>query len=199
MIKGANSERILMSLLEQCGTLSIIFPVETHWHGGMVERHRSTAKTIARKLIDTYKVLTTRIFDECCRKPPWPKTACQDSGFSTNKWLFGYDNPLPGSVLDCPNDIPIHDHVQAGGPLARKVNMRETARTTWLQLGNSNLIRRALWKNPDNKGKVLFLVRRFSPIICSMRVDPIRVGPITPNHGMALRLCFPTGFGYFAD
>jgi len=144
MIKGANSERILMSLPEQCGTLSIIFPVETHWHGGMVERHRSTAKTIARKLIDTYKVLTTRIFDGCCRKPPWPKTACQDSGFSTNQWLFGYDNPLPGSVLDCPNDIPIHDHVQAGGPLARKVNMRETARTTWLQLGNSNLIRRAL-------------------------------------------------------
>ena len=55
------------------------------------------------------------------------------------------------------------------------------------------------WKKPDNKGRVLFLVRRFSSIICSMRVDPIRVGPITPNHGMALRLCFPTGFGYFAD
>ena len=54
-------------------------------------------------------------------------------------------------------------------------------------------------KTPTTKGKVLFLVRRFSPIICSMRVDPIRVGPITPNHGMALRLCFPTGFGYFAD
>ena len=51
---------------------------------------------------------------------------------------------LISGFLYCPNDIPIHDHVQAGGPLARKVNMRETARTTWLQLGNSNLIRRAL-------------------------------------------------------
>ena len=28
-------------LLEQCGTLSTVIPVETHWHGGMVERHGS--------------------------------------------------------------------------------------------------------------------------------------------------------------
>ena len=48
-------------LLEQCGTLSTVITVETHWHGA-VERNGSTAKTIARNLIDTHTVLTTEGF-----------------------------------------------------------------------------------------------------------------------------------------
>ena len=34
--------------------MSTVIPVETHWHGGVVERHGATAKTIIRKLVDTH-------------------------------------------------------------------------------------------------------------------------------------------------
>ena len=136
-------------LLERCAVLARVIPVETHWHGGVVERQGSTAKTIIRRLIDFHSVSTIDDLRHVLQEAASAKNSLsRQNGFSRQQWVYGYDNALPGSVLDRPDDLAVHDHLQTGGLFARKLNLRETARITWLQLDNSNRIRRAILQRP---------------------------------------------------
>ena len=136
-------------LLERCAVLAKVIPVETHWHGGVVERQGSTAKTIIRRLIDFHSVSTIDDLRHVLQEAASAKNSLsRQNGFSPQQWVYGYDNALPGSVLDRPDDLAVHDHLQTGGLFARKLNLRETARITWLQLDNSNRIRRAILQRP---------------------------------------------------
>lgn len=138
------------TLLEQVSTLATVTPVECHWQGGLVERHGATVKTIMRKLVDVHSIADVDSF-RCALQEA---ASCKNSlsrrnGFSPLQWVFGYDNALPGSVLDRPGDLAVHDHVHSGGnSFAVRLNIRETARLTWMQLDNSNRIRRAILTRP---------------------------------------------------
>ena len=136
-------------LLEMVGTMATVIPVEAHWRGGVVERHGATAKSIIRRLMDVHSVSTDEEFRCVLQEAASAKNSLSKrNGFSPLQWVLGHDHSLPGSVLDRPHDLSIHDHLQAGGKFAQKWNMRETARITWLQLDNSNRIRRAILARP---------------------------------------------------
>ena len=137
------------SLLERCAVLAKVIPVETHWHGGIVERQGATAKTIIRRLVDFHSVSSDEDLRHVLQEAASAKNSLsRQNGFSPQQWVYGYDHALPGSVLDRPDDLAVHDHLQSGGLFARKLNLRETARVTWLQLDNSNRIRRAILQRP---------------------------------------------------
>ena len=116
---GGEFTKDFEALLEQVGTQATIIPVESHWRGGLVERHGATAKTIMRKLIDQDSVYEDTAFR-------WQETAASNNslsrrnGFSPVQWVFGYGSCFPGSALDRPQDLAAHDHIQAGGQLAAK-------------------------------------------------------------------------------
>ena len=136
-------------LLEMVGTMATVIPVEAHWRGGVVERHGATAKSIIRRLMDVHSVSTDEEFRCVLQEAASAKNSLSKrNGFSPLQGVLGHDHSLPGSVLDRPHDLSIHDHLQAGGKFAQKWNMRETARITWLQLDNSNRIRRAILARP---------------------------------------------------
>lgn len=136
-------------LLEMIATVATVIPVEAHWRGGVVERHGSTAKSIIRRLMDVHSVSTDEEFRCVLQEAASAKNSLsKQNGFSPLQWVLGHDHSFPGSVLDRPHDLSIHDHLQAGGKFAQKWNMRETARITWLQLDNSNRIRRAILARP---------------------------------------------------
>ena len=59
---GGEFTKDFEALLEQVGTQATIIPVESHWRGGLVERHGATAKTIMRKLIDQHSVYEDTAF-----------------------------------------------------------------------------------------------------------------------------------------
>ena len=137
------------SLLEAFGVLGTVIPVETHWKGGVVERHGAIVKTIIRRLVDVHSVTGIEELRCALQEAASAKNSLSKrNGFSPLQWVFGYDDAIAGSVLDKPDNLAIHDHLQSGGKFALKWNMRETARTTWLQLDNSNRMRRAILSRP---------------------------------------------------
>ena len=136
-------------LLEQVGAVATVVPVECHWQGGVVERHGGIAKTIMRKVTEHHSVTDDEGFRCALQETASAKNfLARKNGFSPTQWVFGYDHALPGAALDRPEDIAVHDHIQTGGQFAAKWDVRETARITWLQLDNSNRIRRAILAKP---------------------------------------------------
>ena len=136
-------------LLESVSAVATVIPVEAHWKGGTVERHGSTAKTILRKIIDFHSVYSDDDFRIALQETAAAKNSLsKKSGFSPIQWVFGHDSALPGSVLDRPEDLAVHDNVVQGGEFGKRLNVRESARAAWLQLDNSDRIRRAILTRP---------------------------------------------------
>jgi hypothetical protein len=72
----------------------------------------------------------------------------REAGYSPNQWVLGYEKALPGSVLDRPQDLAVHDLALQDDQFIKKLKIREQAKTAWIQLNNSERKRRAILQQP---------------------------------------------------
>ena len=156
--QGTEFMSMFDELLGRLAIHSKIVPVEAHWKGGTTERHGGIVRTILRKMIDHHNVYSSEDLRVVLQEAAAVKNSLsRQSGFSPLQWVLGYDHALPGSVLDRPHDLSVHDRLQSADdgneliPFAQRMNMRETARKAWHELDNSHRLRRALLSRPKQQ------------------------------------------------
>ena len=80
-------------------------------------------------------------------------TQARCKGYSPLQWVLGYEESLPGSVLERPQDLAAHsmalDEEDLGAAFRRRLQMREMARKAWIEMDNSDRIRQALTRRPQ--------------------------------------------------
>ena len=140
--------------MDQLNTNSKVAALEAAWQNGTAEAHCATLRHMATRVIQHdnvrgYNELRVALSEALLAK----NTQARCKGHSPLQWVLGYEESLPGSVLERPQDLAAHsmalDEEDLGAAFRRRLQMREMARKAWIEMDNSDRIRQALTRRPQ--------------------------------------------------
>ncbi len=151
--QGSEFKGQFAALMDQLNTNSKVAALEAAWQNGTAEAHCATLRHMATRVIQHdnvrgYNELRVALSEALLAK----NTQARCKGYSPLQWVLGYEESLPGSVLERPQDLAAHsmalDEEGPGAAFRRRLQMRETARKAWIEMDNSDRIRQALTRRP---------------------------------------------------
>ncbi len=95
--------------MDQLNTNSKVAALEAAWQNGTAEAHCATLRHMATRVIQHdnvrgYNELRVALAEALLAK----NTQARCKGYSPLQWVLGYEESLPGSVLERPQDLAAH-------------------------------------------------------------------------------------------
>jgi len=148
MICDAGKGFIGRAFKEMCERYSILLdPVatEAQWKNGAAERHGSILKIMMMKVmeemnaIDYWQMKTVLVQCVCAKN-----RLARRCGVSPQQAVTGYDLPIPESILDCPDNLPVHNLMETNELMQYQALCRQKAAQQFFNLDHCDAVRRAL-------------------------------------------------------
>ncbi|CAK0798448.1 unnamed protein product [Prorocentrum cordatum] len=122
---------------------------QAQWQNGRTERHGGWLKLMVNRVVEHKSVtnrgdLETAVW-ETCRTKNDMRRIC---GFSPPQWVYVCLPTMSADLIDRPGQIAEHSMHHVSTELARRMAIRTAARTAFVELQNSQALRRALLRKP---------------------------------------------------
>ncbi|CAK0838337.1 unnamed protein product [Prorocentrum cordatum] len=122
---------------------------QAQWQNGRTERHGGWLKLMVNRVVEHKSVtsrgdLETAVWETCQAKNDMRRIC----GFSPSQWMYGCLPTTSADLIDRPGQIAEHSMHRVSTELARRMAIRTAARTAFVELQNSQALRRALLRKP---------------------------------------------------
>ncbi|CAK0825635.1 unnamed protein product, partial [Prorocentrum cordatum] len=122
---------------------------QAQWQNGRAERHGGWLKLMVNRVVEHKSVtsrgdLDTAVWKTCQAKNDMRRIC----GFSPSQWVCGCSPTMSADLIDRPGQIAEHSMHHVSTELARRMAIRTAARTAFVELQNSQALRRTLLRKP---------------------------------------------------
>ncbi|CAK0836533.1 unnamed protein product [Prorocentrum cordatum] len=122
---------------------------QAQWQNGRTERRGGWLKLMVNRVVEHKSVtsrgdLETAVWETCQAKNDMRRIC----GFSPSQWVYGCSPTMSADLIDRPGQIAEHSMHHVSTELARRMAIRTAARTAFVELQNSQALRRALLRKP---------------------------------------------------
>jgi len=156
---------------------------QAHWQHGKTERHGGWLKLMLSRVVEHKSVrgkadMDVAVWETCAARNDLRRVC----GFSPAEWVFGSSPRLEADLVDGAGALAQHSLAHTSTELARRMAIRSAARRAFVELQNSQALRRALLRKPRvsrlnwGQGDIVFYYRKKNGIE-QWRGPAIVIGP----------------------